>query len=262
MSSAPLADARPAAGRAPPPAGSPLAGRVALVTGAAGGIGQAVVTAFGQAGARCLAADLAAGPGVRACDVTDEASVAAAVAAAAELGPLTDVVHAAGIVSVGSVAGLTAAELRRVLEVNLTGSFLVARAAAAAIAGPGSLTFISSQAGLRGGANWSAYAASKAGVNRLAESLAQELGPARDPGQRSLPWHRADTDDPVRDRRRSRPSPASRPGDIAARYLAGIPLGRFARPQEVASVCVFLASAAASYVTGTSMVVDGGELSG
>ena len=261
MSSAPLADARPAAGRAPPPAGSPLAGRVALVTGAAGGIGQAVVTAFGQAGARCLAADLAAGPGVRACDVTDEASVAAAVAAAAELGPLTDVVHAAGIVSVGSVAGLTAAELRRVLEVNLTGSFLVARAAAAAIAGPGSLTFISSQAGLRGGANWSAYAASKAGVNRLAESLAQELAPrgirvnAVCPGTVQTPMIQSAIG-------RLAAESGQPAGDIAARYLAGIPLGRFARPQEVASVCVFLASAAASYVTGTSMVVDGGELSG
>src|SRR4029077_6362362 len=92
---------------------------------------------------------------------------------------LTDVVHAAGIVSVGRVEDLTAAELRGVLEVNLVGSFLVARAAAQAMTGGGSITLMSSQAGLRGGANWSAYSASKAGVIRLAERLAQELAPRR-----------------------------------------------------------------------------------
>src|ERR1700721_1470026 len=113
------------------PADGPLlAGRVALVTGAAGAIGRAV-------------------------------SAAAGIEAAQSLGPLTDVVHAAGIVSVGRVEDLTAAELRGVLEVNLVSSFLVARAAARAMTGGGSITLISSQAGLRGGANWSAYSASK-----------------------------------------------------------------------------------------------------
>ena len=103
------------------------------------------------------------GEGTLACDVTDEASVAASIEAVLSLGPLTDVVHAAGVVSVGPVADLTAAELRGVLEVNLVGSFLVARAAARAMTGGGSITLVSSQAGLRGGANWSAYSASKAG---------------------------------------------------------------------------------------------------
>ena len=165
MSSGPLTD------------GPPLAGRVVLVTGAAGAIGRAVVAAFTAAGACCQAADVVPGEGMPACDVTDEASVAASIEAALSLGPLTDVVHAAGVVSVGPVADLTAAELRGVLEVNLVGSFLVAKAAARAMTGGGSITLVSSQAGLRGGANWSAYSASKAGVNRLAESLAQELAP-------------------------------------------------------------------------------------
>src|SRR5437773_1487302 len=157
--------------------GPSLAGRVVLVTGAAGAIGRAAVAAFTAAGACCQAADLVPGEDTLACDVTDEASVAASIEAALSLGPLTDVVHAAGVVSVGPVAELTAAELRAVLEVNLAGSFLVAGAAARAMTGGGSITLVSSQAGLRGGANWSAYSASKAGVNRLAESLAQELAP-------------------------------------------------------------------------------------
>ncbi len=249
MSSGPLAD------------GLLLAGRVALVTGADGAIGRAVVAAFTAAGARCQAADVSPGEGTLACDVTDEVSVAAAIEAAQSLGPLTDVVHAAGIVSVGRVADLTAAELRGVLEINLVGSFLVAKAAAGAVTGGGSITLVSSQAGLRGGANWSVYSASKAGVNRLAESLAQELAPR---GVRVNVVCPGNVDTPMSDEAILRL--AARSGmpqtEIRARYLGGIPLGRFARPQEVASVCVFLASGMASYVTGASIVVDGGELSG
>jgi NAD(P)-dependent dehydrogenase (short-subunit alcohol dehydrogenase family) len=245
-----------------PPADGPLlAGRVALVTGAAGAIGRAVAAAFAAAGARCQAADVSPGEGMLACDVTDEVSVAAGIEAAQSLGPLTDVVHAAGIVSVGRVEDLTAAELRGVLEVNLVGSFLVARAAARAMTGGGSITLMSSQAGLRGGANWSAYSASKAGVIRLAESLAQELAPR---GVRVNAVCPGNVDTPMSEEAILRLAAGSGPSqaEIRARYLGGIPLGRFARPEEVASVCVFLASGMASYVTGASIVVDGGELSG
>jgi len=204
--------------------GPPLAGRVVLVTGAAGAIGRAAVTAFTAAGACCQAADLVPGGDTLACDVTDEASVAASIGAALSIGPLTDVVHAAGVVSVGPVTELTAAELR-------------------------------------GGANWSAYSASKAGVNRLAESLAQELAPrgirvnAVCPGNVETPMSAEAI-------RRLAAGSGTPEEEIHARYRAGIPLGRFARPEEVASVCVFLASSLASYVTGASIVVDGGELSG
>jgi NAD(P)-dependent dehydrogenase (short-subunit alcohol dehydrogenase family) len=241
------------------PADGPLGGRVAIVTGAGGAIGRAVVAAFTAAGARCLGTDVAPGEGIVVCDVTDEASVAASITAAQAIGPVTDLVHAAGVVSVGRVADVSTEELRRVLDVNLVGSFLMARAAAAAVGRDGSLTLISSQAGLRGGASWSAYSASKAGVNRLAESLAQELAPrgirvnAVCPGNVETPLSQEAI-------RRLAADSGVAAADIRARYTDGIPLGRFARPEEIASVCVFLASSAASYVTGASIVVDGGEL--
>ena len=249
-----MSSSRPADGRL-------LAGRVALVTGAGGAIGRAIRVAFEDAGARCLAADLLAGDELLACDVTDEASVAAGFEIAQSIGPVTDVVHAAGIVSVGLVEDLPVAELRRVIEVNLVGSFVVARAAARAVTGGGSITFLSSQAGLRGAASWSAYSASKAGINRLVESLAQELAPrgvrvnAVCPGNVETPM----SDEAIHRLAALSATPAE---EVRARYLDDIPLRRFARPEEVASVCVFLASSLASYVTGTSIVVDGGEVSG
>lgn len=238
-----------------------LAGRLALVTGARGVIGQAILAAFEEAGARCVGADLLADDNVLACDVTDEASVTAAFEAIESAGTLTDVVHAAGIVSVGPVKDQPVQEFRRVIDVNLIGTFVVARAAARALAGSGSITLLSSQAALRGGANWAAYSASKAGVNRLAESLAAELASR---GIRVNAVCPGNVDTPMSDQAIGHLAAlsATSPADIRARYLSGIPLGRFAGPREIASVCVFLASSLASYVTGASITVDGGELSG
>jgi NAD(P)-dependent dehydrogenase (short-subunit alcohol dehydrogenase family) len=241
--------------------GTLLAGRVALVTGGRGAIGRAVRAAFEGAGAQCLAADLPGDDELIACDVTDEASVASTFAAAQERAQLTDVVHAAGVMAVGTVQDQPLQEVRRVVEVNLLGSFAVARAASSMLAEGGSITLVSSQAGLRGGANWSAYAASKAGVNRLAESLAQELAPR---GIRVNAVCPGNVDSPMSEQAMQRLAALSSASasDIRARYVNGIPLGRFARPEEIASVCVFLASPLASYVTGASILADGGELSG
>jgi NAD(P)-dependent dehydrogenase (short-subunit alcohol dehydrogenase family) len=238
-----------------------LAGRVALVIGARGAIGEAIRAAFEAAGARCLGADLLAGDDVLRCDITNEASVSATFQVAESMGPLTDVIHAAGIVSVGRVEDQSLGEFRRILDVNLVGSFAVARAAARALAGGGTITLLSSQAGLRGGANWSAYSASKAGVNRLAESLAQELAPR---GVRVNAVCPGNVETPMSEQAIQHLAALTRTSaaKVRADYVDGIPLGRFARPEEIASVCVFLASPLASYVTGASIIVDGGELSG
>ena len=238
-----------------------LTGRNVLVTGASGGIGAAICAAFRECGAACTGVDARPAAGVLACDVGDEAAVAAAFAAAAGSRPLTDVVHAAGVLSVGPVAELAHDELLQVLRVNLVGSFLVGREAARRLPEGGSLTFISSQAGLRGAARWSAYAASKAGVNRLAESLAQELAPR---GIRVNAVCPGTVDTPMIADAATRL--AAQQGTAASTirdgYRAGIPLGRFAKPAEIGAVCVFLASGLASYVSGTALVVDGAELSG
>ena len=237
-----------------------LDGRNLLITGAAGGIGRAICAAFTDCGASITAVDARAADGMLACDVGDEAAVRAAFDAAERRGKLTDVVHAAGVVTVGAVADLAVEELMRVLRVNLVGSFLIAREAVRRLADGGSITFISSQAGLKGAALWSAYSASKAGVNRLAESLAQELGP-RGIRVNSICPGTVDTamiDDATTS---LAPLTGQSAAAIRAQYRAGIPLGRLARPAEVAAVCVFLASGLASYVSGTALVVDGGELS-
>ncbi|MEQ8967523.1 MAG: SDR family oxidoreductase [Azospirillaceae bacterium] len=239
-----------------------MIGRRVLVTGAAGAIGAAIARAFADCGAAVTALDATAGPGVTACDVTDEAAVEAAFDAVGEAagGPVTDVVHAAGVVAIVPVAEQSVAEFRRVIDVNLTGSFLVARAAARRLTAGGTLTFVSSQAGFKTGALWGAYGASKAGVNRLVDALAEELGPAGVRVNAVCPGT-------VRSAMLERAVPAiaarqgRNPATVAERYRAGIPLGRFAEPEEIASVCVFLASDHAGYMTGALVPIDGGELS-
>jgi NAD(P)-dependent dehydrogenase (short-subunit alcohol dehydrogenase family) len=236
-----------------------LEGHHVVVTGAAGTIGRAVCSAFRAAGAAVTGVDIDGVPQKRQCDITDERSIQRTFEDATEMATITDVVHAAAVLSVGSVAESTTAEIRRVLDVNLLGSFLVAKQAASFTSDGGSITLIASQAGLRSGAFWSLYSASKAGVLRLSEALAVELGPrhirvnAVCPGSVETPMmstslsllaRLTDTSEEV----------------ITARYRSGIPLGRFAQPKEIADVCTFLASDAASYVNGTTITIDGGEL--
>ncbi|MEZ5925893.1 MAG: SDR family NAD(P)-dependent oxidoreductase [Hyphomicrobiaceae bacterium] len=237
-----------------------LEGRHALVTGAAGGIGRAVVSAFTAHGARCSAFDQVSGDGVAACDVTSESSVKDAFDQAERTGRVTDIVHLAGVLSVGTIAELEIAELRRVLDINLIGSFVVAREAARRLEPGSTITLMSSQAGLKSGANWSVYCASKAGVNRLMEALTEELGPRRIRVNCVCPGNVATRMMADAEARASRLRSMSIEA-VQEGYRAEIPLGRYAEPSEIASVCVFLASDLASYVNGTSIVADGGELS-
>lgn len=237
-----------------------LAGRRALVTGASSGIGKAVSQEFRAEGAEVVGADLVADGGILACDVTREDSIQAVFDSAGQEGGVTDVVHCAGTCAVGPVRELTLAEWQRVLEVNLTGAFLVTREAARRLGPGGTITLLASQAGRRGAALWSAYCASKSGVIGLAESAAQELAAA---GIRVNVVCPGTVSTPMLDGVVAKLADAGRssPAEVRVRYEQDVPLGRIAAPEEVARVCVFLASGLASYVVGASLVVDGGELS-
>ncbi len=216
------------------------------------------MTVFGAAGARVIGLDFRAADGIVPCDVCDEASVTSAFDG---IEGLTDVVHAAGIVSVGPVALTPTQEVEKVLRVNLLGSFIVARAAARRLPGGGTLTFISSQAGLRAAPDWAVYSASKAGVISLTQALAGEIGP-RDirvnavcPGTVRTPM----TDVIAGELARLR---STSPAEVLAQYAAASPLGRLADPADVANACLYLASPLAGYVNGAVLTVDGGEAPG
>lgn len=228
--------------------------------GGCGGIGSAIADAFQALGTDVVRADLAPrrGDDVR-CDVTDAGSVAAAFDAATTDGPL-HVVAAQGRAQVQDLAEVTEAEWRTTLDVNLTGSFLIVREAVTRLARGSTITLIASQSGLRGAAGWSSYSAGKFGVIGLGQSAAQELAPS---GIRVNIVCPGNVDTPMSDKLHA--VLASRrgqdPDQIREGYERAIPLGRFAAPSEIASVCLFLASDLASYVVGSTIVVDGGELS-
>ena len=234
-------------------------GRHVVVSGAAGTLGRAICGEFERRGAIVTPLDIDGMTPEHRCDVTDEPSVARALAVASARAPVTDVVHAAGALSVGPVRELDAAEIRRIMDVNLLGAFLVAKQSAAVLPEGGTITLISSQAGMRSGAYWSLYSASKAGVLRLVESLAVELGPHRIRVNAVCP---GSVDTPMM--RQSVTTLSQHTGvseaSITENYRTGVPLGRLAQPAEIASVCVFLASDDASFVNGTAIEVDGGEL--
>lgn len=226
---------------------------VAWVTGAAGGIGRAVIAALAADGWAVEATDLAP-PGeggqrrVRwtALDATDERSVDRF---AAGLGSCAAVVHLAGRAGRGPLAEVTSAEWRELLEVNLTSAFLVARAAAPLLAASrGCLVLCASSNGLNGGSALSgpAYAVAKAGVVNLTRYLAKEWAPA---GVRVNCIAPGPIETPMLERLDAR---------VRADLARAVPLGRVGRPEEVASSVRFLCSHDAGFLTGTVHNVSGG----
>ena len=243
-----------------------LAGRAAIVTGAAGGIGRAIAERCAAEGAAVLIADVqrdageAAATAIRsaggqaefaATDVTSEADVRAMVdAAVARFGRLDILVNNAGIGRFVPFEQLEPGEWDRIFAVNLRAAYLACRAAVPHLkrSGHGAILNLSSQSGLQGQAMNEAYCASKAGVILFTRSLARELAPD---GIRVNCVCPGGTDTPLlRSFSRSIKSADSAP--------ARPPLGRFARPEEIASTILFLASDDASYVTGVALPVDGG----
>jgi NAD(P)-dependent dehydrogenase (short-subunit alcohol dehydrogenase family) len=242
-----------------------LAGKAALVTGGSRGIGLAVAERFAAEGADVLVGDLAMGradlPFVQ-LDVTDERSIDAAVATAvARFGRLDVFVANAGILQLGPLAETQLDAWERVLRVNLTGVFLTCRAAARHLVAQGTggrVIATSSLFGRRGGRNNVAYSASKFGVVGVVETAAAELAEhgitvnAVCPGQ-------VDTEMLGDLFTRFGELRGLTADDIRAEFEGKIPIGRLASTEEVANVFVFLASELGSYVTGQSIIVDGGQ---
>jgi NAD(P)-dependent dehydrogenase (short-subunit alcohol dehydrogenase family) len=243
--------------------------RVALVTGAASGIGRATALrlALDGHGVACLDRDLdgaratvdlvaeATGDGVPAeaiaVDVSSEPEVQAAVAEALGLGGGIDVVvNAAGIVFYRSLSDTTQADLRSILDVNLLGTYAVCRAAAPyLVARRGAIVNVASAAGMNGRAYLTAYSASKGAVVALTRSLAVELAPevrvnAVCPSAVDTPMVAAVT----------------LPDDVDPAKLARHPmlLGHLATAEQIAAAIAFLASPDSGTTTGTTLTIDGG----
>jgi 3-oxoacyl-[acyl-carrier protein] reductase len=232
-----------------------LQGRVAIVTGAASGIGRATAQRFAAEGAHVASFDLRAPEApadglALACDIADEASVSQAVAQVQrQFGRVDVLAHFAGITKDALAEKMTLEQWNEVIRVNLTGSFIVAQQVARAMEDGGAIVLTSSRSYL-GNVGQANYAASKGGVVSLTRTLALELGKRRirvnaiAPGFIETPMT-----DVVPDR-------------IREKAIAAIPLGRVGQPEEIASVAAFLASAEASYITGQTLLVDGGRTVG
>jgi glucose 1-dehydrogenase len=251
-----------------------LAGKVALVTGAAQGIGQACAVRLAKEGAKVVLCDVneagqAAAGGVEAkggkaiyvpCDVSKAADVERALAAALKAFRRVDVlVNNAGVVDDTPFLELSLEEFDRVLGINLRGAFLMAQTVARQMVAQGrgkgsgsagaivNMSSVNAQFALP---DHVAYSISKGGINQLTKAMAIALAPqgirvnAVGPGTIDTPLIKSVVKDKA----------------FRTKVLSRTPLGRFGKPEEVAAIVAWLASEEASYVTGTTVYADGGRL--
>jgi NAD(P)-dependent dehydrogenase (short-subunit alcohol dehydrogenase family) len=244
--------------------------RAAVVTGAAHGIGLASARAFAAAGYRVALVDVdedaleahAAGlprAVALACDITDADAVADTFAAVRGEFARLDALHAnAGVSNYVPFAEMSVEEMRRQVDVNLLGHLYCARGALPLLeaAGGGAIVFTASVQGHLTLPGCVPYAAAKAGLMAVARALAVEVGPSRIRVNTVSPG----TIDTAMLARDLAPMGSAERESFLERVRGANALGRIGDPQEVADVVVFLCSAAASYVTGEDVVVDGGYL--
>ena len=245
-----------------------LTGKVAIITGAARGMGEATARLFVREGAQvvigdvldeqgeALAAELGAAARFLHMDVSQEADWQKAAAAAAELGPWNVLVNNAAILRLASIADTTPEVFRRVVEINLLGTFMGIRAAIEPMkaAGGGSIINISSIDGLQSKNGIAAYSSTKWAVRGLTKSAAIELGPY---GIRVNSVHPGGIYTVM-----GGSESGTSAEEMSRTTYKNLAIPRVGRPEEVAQVSLFLATDEASYTTASEYAADGGWSAG
>lgn len=243
---------------------------IAVITGGSSGIGRGIALAFAEHGAEAVVvADVREDPkgeGVPThekietetdadaafvhCDVTDRDDLVTAMEAADEFGGVSIMVNNAGVWRAEDFFDVTEEEYRGLMDINLYGAFFGSQVAAERMVkgDGGSIINISSIAGLFGNGNWPTYSASKGGLTMLTYSLAHKLG---EHDIRVNAVHPGSIETMIGgDQETSE--------EEAEAFTQQVPLGRYGQPEEIGGAVTFLASDLASYITGESLVVDGG----
>jgi NAD(P)-dependent dehydrogenase (short-subunit alcohol dehydrogenase family) len=243
-----------------------LSGKVALVTGGASGLGRAICHRFVAEGASVIIADIDEATGTALAtelgdaarfeqlDVTLEADWARVVMS---LGSLDILVNNAGITTLGSIEHVTLEQFRREFEVDVVGVFLGCKAGVAKMktGAGGSIINMSSMTGVRAQADLVAYNGAKAAVTHMTKSVALHCA-KQGYGIRCNSVHPGLIRTPIIDKVLAQ---ADDPDSVYASWMEVLPIGRLGTPEEVAAICVYLASDESAFATGAEFRIDGGS---